>query len=143
MNESKGPGYTGSVAAGAVAGIILAGVLVNSTVLAIVFAGLIAGLIARGTLRGTIAGLVSGIIMAIVVIVFSVLGSTAFGAFSSITSYSSLVSSDLSLISYLTGLGKTAMYVRIAVFGIGFCALGGFVGGSLLPNPAATDSEEA
>lgn len=142
MSESSSSGYSGNVAAGVVAGIIITVLLVGVNILAIVLAGFVAGLIARGASRGAIAGAASGIILTIVVIIFSVLGSTAFNFFNHYSSYSVIISTNLSLVSYITGLGSAAMYTRLVVFGIVFSALGGLVAGFLVPHSLSVDDTE-
>ena len=134
MDEQSRLGYVGNIAAGVVAGLVIILLLINLNFFVIVLAGIVAGLIARGAARGAIAGAVSGAILSIAVIVFAILGSGAMHIFTPYSSYSTIISSDISLVSYLTRLGNIAMYIRLAVFGVLFQALGGAIGGFLLPH---------
>jgi len=134
MDEQSRLSYAGNVAAGIVAGLAIIILLINLNFFVILAAGIVAGLIARGAARGAIAGAISGAVLSIAVIVFAILGSSAMSVFTPYASYSTIISSDLSLVSYLTGLGNTAMYIRLAVFGIVFQSVGGTIGGLLLPH---------
>lgn len=134
MDEQSRLGYVGNIAAGTIAALAITLLLISLSFFVIVLAGIVAGLIARGAARGAIAGAVSGAILSIAVIIFAILGTGAMNVFTPYSSYSTIISSDLSLVSYLTGLGNTAMYIRLVVFGVLFQALGGTIGGFLLPH---------